>query len=461
MVLNGTTVTFKTTPVGANDIQIGANLGLTMENIATALNSSSDTNVAAATYSVAGAVLSIEVDKSGTGGNAFALDDTGTSVATASGTTLSGGVNANGNFTFDFDFANKSADGSPIQFDVTQFKINAGAFGAVTFDPYTQNAGDRLRTDKNGVSNDSITASLTGLGLQEGDTFTVTATITVTDANNVTKTEDVTFTLTVPDPDANIKNTRYAATSVGTGDGELVAGSSTVGFMTASLVDANGNAISDTTTPGFLKIASTNSVYRISLDQQNSNDGGDSNASTPSETATNRGLTHYFGLNNFFDFNKQLGNAAINIKVRDDIVSNPGLLSSGKVKQSVSLDGSSVYTYEIGSGSNEGILDIIQLQDTNLTFAGTGGLPDITTTANFYATEVYNYSATEANDAASEAEKNNLLKDSLAQKVDDISGVNLDEEIAKTIEIQNAYSAAAKILAIVRELFDKIESVLT
>ncbi len=458
LVINGITYTFKTTATLATDIQIGGTLAETIGNLSDTLNASTNGAINVATYSSTGSTLAIEYDLSGTTGNGFTLDDSGTSVATASAATLTGGANASGNFTFDFDFSNLSPVGNNITFDVTQFKINAGSFSAATFDAYTQNAGDRYRTNTVSGTNDTLTTSLTGLGLEQGDTFTITATIQVNDGAGNISTEDVTFTLTVPDPNDNIINTRYAASAVGTGDGELVAGDTINSFMTASLVDADGNEITDDTTPGYLKISTSSSSYRVSIDQLNSNETG-LVGSTTSATATNQGLSHFFGLNNFFTFNDTVSNAALNLGVRSDIIGNPSLLSTGKVKQSLATGSESVYTYELGSGSNESVQDLLRLQSTNLNFSAAGGLPELSTTMNAYASEIYSFSANLANLAKSNADKDITLKQSLDKKMDDVSGVNLDEELALTIQIQNAYSAAAKVLGVVKELFDKIQQV--
>ena len=459
ILINGVTYTFKTSPSALTDIQIGTDEEETISNLADALNASNNASISIATYTASGASLDIEYDLGGTDGNAFTLNVAGTSVASASAATLTGGVDANGNFTFDFDFSNLSPNGSNITFDVTQFKINAGSFNAATFDTYTQNAGERYRTHVSGGTNDSLTTSLTGLGLQEGDTFTVTATVVVDDGNGNTSTEDVTFTVTVPDSSDNIINTRYAATAIGTGDGELVAGTSINSYMTASLVDANGNAISDPDQKGYLKITSATGSYRISIDQLTSQESGVVGTNRAS-TATNRGLSHFFGLNNFFTYGTSQANAALNFNIRSDILTSPSLLSTGKVKQSIATGTDSVYTYELGSNSNEAVIDLLRLQNNNIRFAAAGGLPELSTTIDSYASEIYNFSASAANEAESDMTKNQTLKDALSKRVDDVSGVNIDQELASTISIQNAYSAAAKVLGVVKELFNKIEEVL-
>lgn len=456
IIINGTTVTFVSGTPAGNQVKIGGNLSATIENLSQFLNNSSDVNITQATYEVSGSSILVKNKVGGTSGNSFSLDVSGTALATRSAATLAGGADATGNFEFDFDFSNLSSEGNDITFDVTQISVNGGGASTVTFNTYTQTAGDRLRTNRDGVTGDTLSTSLSGLNLEEGDTFTISATINVVE-NGIPKTETVTFTITVPDPDDNIQNFRYPATAIGSGgDGQLLAASSTTPYAIAKYVDENGLEITDFTQKGYLKIETADSSYRLSFDQLDSKEGGVTGVN-PAATATNKGVASYFGLNNFFNFGGKQEGAAINFKVRDDIISNPSLLSSGKPKQSVSTGTGAIYTYELGSGSNESVLSLLQLQDKNLTFESAGGLPELVTTADFFASEIYSFSAAEANTAKANYEKEQLLTDSLKTRFDEISGVNLDEELANTIQIQNAYSAAAKVLSIVRELFQKIE----
>jgi flagellar hook-associated protein 1 FlgK len=460
IVINGTTITFVTGTPSGNQVKIGGNLSSTLENLNQFLNNSSDVNIIQASYEIFGSTILIENKTGGSSGNGFALDVSGTALATRSAATLTGGADATGNFEFDFDFSNLSSEGKDITFDVTQISINGAPASAATFNTYTQAAGDRLRTNRNAATGDTLTTSLNGLNLEEGDTFTITATINVVE-NGFTKTENVTFTVTVPDPDSNILNTRYPASAIGSGgDGSILTASSTSAYANAKYVDENGVEIKDFTQKGYLKIETADSSYRLSFNQLDSNEGGVSGVKAAA-TATNKGISSYFGLNNFFDFGGLQSGSAINFKVRDDIISNPSLLSSGKAKQSVSTGAGNVYTYELGSGSNESVLSILQLQDTNLTFASAGGLPELVTTADFFASEIYSFSAAEANTAKANYDKEQLLAESLKTRFDEVSGVNLDEELANTIQIQNSYSAAAKVLSIVRELFTKIEEAIS
>ncbi len=459
IVINGVTVTFVSGVPSGNQVQIGANLTSTLNNLTGFLNTSANASLNVATYSNNNTAMTVKYDAAGTTGNAFTLTaGTASAVATASGATLAGGADASGNFEFDFDFTNLSDDGGAITFDVTSISINGGASSAVTFGAFTQEAGKRSRTDMNGIINDSINVDLTGLGLEEGDTFTISAVIAVTDADGNVTNETVTFQLTVPDPETgSTLNKRYAATAVsGSGGGEIVTANSNSSFLAASLVDANGNQISSGSS-GFLKLNGANSNIRISIDQLDSKEVGTFGVADAEATATNRGFSHFFGMNNFFTFGDELKNSSVNLDIRSDILRTPTNLATGRAQQSPQTGVTAKYSYEIGAASNQAVKDLITLRDININFKAAGSLPTLSTTIGGYATELYNFAASLANSASSDFDKETLLGNSLKQKVDDVSGVNMDEEIANTIKIQNSYNASAKVLSMIREMFKTLE----
>lgn len=102
IVVNGATITFKTAATAANEVTIGATAADTAAALSAVLNASTDPLVAAATYSVAGAVVTVKygnrlvfgtAGQKGTEGNSFTLDD-GTAAldVTLSGAALTGGT---------------------------------------------------------------------------------------------------------------------------------------------------------------------------------------------------------------------------------------------------------------------------------------------------------------------------------------------------------------------------------
>lgn len=103
IIVNGSTVTFKTSATAAGEVELGATASATAANLAAALNASTDPKIAAATYSAASAVVTVTYGAEAYGaggvkgveGNSFTLA-TGTAGAkvTVSGATLSGGADA-------------------------------------------------------------------------------------------------------------------------------------------------------------------------------------------------------------------------------------------------------------------------------------------------------------------------------------------------------------------------------
>lgn len=92
ILVNGSTVTFKTAATGANEVTLGATAAATATALAAALNASTDPAIAAAQYTVAGAVVTATYNNYGVEGNSFTLASGTAGVkVTVSGATLSGG----------------------------------------------------------------------------------------------------------------------------------------------------------------------------------------------------------------------------------------------------------------------------------------------------------------------------------------------------------------------------------
>ncbi len=455
------------TPVG-NQIELGLGISGTINNTLNTLNGSTNASISLATYSVGnGSIINIKHDDSGSDGNSFTIDTSGSTAISASGATLTGGANVSGTFDIDFEFTNLNALGEQINFDVSSYTINYDTYssGAITpiFNSANVDGGARNRTDNSLSTAGGISLDLTdagAAGLREGETFTVDFVVSVTDESGNVSNETITYTFTAPDPDTNIINTKYGPSSISGTDGELVLSSSNNGFLKASLVDANGNEITNGSTEGFLKIETAGSNIRFSIDQLDSAHAGNPTASDIPASATGKGISHFFGMNNFFTYGGEEQNASVNLDIRSDIKADPSKITSGRVQLSTQTGSESVYTYEIGAGSNSIALDLITLQNDNIFFESAGGLPELSTTINAYITEIYNSASLKSNSAETEYNKQILLTESLQNRIDDISGVNIDQELALTIQVQNSYSASASVINIVRELFDKLEEAL-
>ena len=91
VTVNGVVFTARASDATGNEFNIGGDLAATMTNLATALNASVVSAVAAATYTAQAAAVSVSYDLAGAAGNEFTL---AASDATVSGAKLTGGHDA-------------------------------------------------------------------------------------------------------------------------------------------------------------------------------------------------------------------------------------------------------------------------------------------------------------------------------------------------------------------------------
>jgi hypothetical protein len=93
LTIDGTIVTFVAGTPSGNQVQIGASLAATLQNLLTFLSASTDVNLVKMTYYVVGSVLYFASVATGSAGNALTLVKSSTAI-TLSGATLSGGTGA-------------------------------------------------------------------------------------------------------------------------------------------------------------------------------------------------------------------------------------------------------------------------------------------------------------------------------------------------------------------------------
>jgi flagellar hook-associated protein 1 len=110
----------------------------------------------------------------------------------------------------------------------------------------------------------------------------------------------------------------------------------------------------------------------------------------------------------------------------------------------------------VGAGDNRGILALQNLQNSNQSFAGAGALNAQSATLNAYADSFYQDAATRGSTAQTNATtQSDRLSEAQSRKQSN-SGVNLDEELTNMMTYQQAYSAGARMLTIVGQLYDTL-----
>jgi flagellar hook-associated protein FlgK len=343
-----------------------------------------------------------------------------------------------------------------------------GAVGGGTttiFPPYdTISAGEKRRTNSAGT----ITADLSGAPASAYYDISVSVGVRPTDVNNVGGVKMSVITYRVYNNNQELQNDRYDNIQA-TIDATRTVPDSIVPQLRAIMVDEDGVELPKTSygdykdAKGYLKLVG-NSDYTVAIDELDSKQLG-LTTSSPIVKGTNRGFSHFFELNNFFESNKPTTtgdtrkNSAINLKVEDRFQDNSNLISVGKLERSnQSADPSAppTYTYERKAGNNKTAQDLAKLGINIQSFDAAGGLSSSRQTLNGYTGEVLAYFASNAATSEQKAKDDKILLEGFTERMDATTSVNVDEELANMVLFQNAYTASARIITTANEMFDSL-----
>jgi flagellar hook-associated protein 1 len=162
------------------------------------------------------------------------------------------------------------------------------------------------------------------------------------------------------------------------------------------------------------------------------------------------GLAHYLGLN---DLVVSDGPRASDFAVRADIASDASLLATAQLD----VDGGPPLAATLGgAGDNRGAQALADALSAKHSVIARGGLEAKSVTMATYAGDIIARSAVLAASAEQSAGRDRAITDELDFRAAAASGVNLDEEMARMVQLQQAYSTAARLVAVTNELFDEL-----
>lgn len=171
-----------------------------------------------------------------------------------------------------------------------------------------------------------------------------------------------------------------------------------------------------------------------------------------------RAFSHYFGLNDFF-VSENDASIAADIAVRDDIGTDPQLVSTAALDGTAFAGIVAGTTLALSTGDNTVANRLAAVFDSNVGIRAAGGIAGVTTTlANYGGTLISRNSTL----AAAASERNNYLesvRSNLETRVGQVSGVNVDEELANTLLYENAYRASAQMLATLKAILDELANI--
>lgn len=362
-------------------------------------------------------------------------------------------------------FTIKNVTSTGFDIDVTTDATSTGTFnesGITGNPPYdTIDSGEHRRTTANG----NITADLSGN--LSSEYYDITVTLASAEVGS-TIAEMGTVTYRIYNNSPYMLNKRTAAFT-STGNAELVRTSDNTPYARAYLVDDQGKEIPSTgghigTGEGYLRIESLVDGTVIAIDSSTSQQVGLlGNAGLLD--GSDRGFSHFFELNNFFESNEPtesgdtVEGSAYAMAISDRIRNNPNLVSTGTLRLSSQPTESGAaprYTMERYVGDDDIVQQMANLSTRTLQFSAAGGLPASKLSFLDYSAEILGSIAARTVAAETDLENKEALLDNFQQRSDAISGVNLDEELANTIIYQNAYTASARVVNVVDELFDSL-----
>lgn len=143
------------------------------------------------------------------------------------------------------------------------------------------------------------------------------------------------------------------------------------------------------------------------------------------------------------------------LSLRSDISASPSFISRGILQWDANLGLAGQYHASIADDTVvTAIADIIS---GNNAFDTAGGLPTASINFSEYAANILATNATKANNNDSRLQSQQQILDSLKLKSDNLRGVNLDEELTNLILFEQAFSAAARIISVIQNMFDALE----
>ncbi|MGI9414933.1 MAG: FlgK family flagellar hook-associated protein, partial [Hyphomicrobiales bacterium] len=140
-----------------------------------------------------------------------------------------------------------------------------------------------------------------------------------------------------------------------------------------------------------------------------------------------------------------------------------GLAGRLTVNAAVVADSSLLVSYSTspptGSGDPARPLELLaRFNETTFTFApssglGTSGAP-LSTNIRDFGQRIINFQGQQSQNAQSAQDAQGIVVDALNDRFKSDTAVNIDEELGRLTELQNAYAANARVMSVVQELID-------
>ena len=184
-------------------------------------------------------------------------------------------------------------------------------------------------------------------------------------------------------------------------------------------------------------------------------------------TANQSGSFSYvFGLNDFFTDTADYS-ASFSLQVNDQIADDPSRVATGLSGLDI-VNGQGVAAavnsgttlraglFAVNNGDNKGALLVANAFDTAISFGQNGNLGPSTDTLSEYGAKIVAKAAIDADLVEKDLSFRQASVDELDSRIEQVSGVNIDEEFTNLILFQNAFAASARVIQTGQEILDEI-----
>jgi flagellar hook-associated protein 1 FlgK len=194
---------------------------------------------------------------------------------------------------------------------------------------------------------------------------------------------------------------------------------------------------------GALEIATADRANGLAIAE------GDSSIRSVDSAGRDRryGFAHYFGLNDLVVGSPE------GLRLRADIAADASRISTARLDV---VTGSVPTSVLGGKGDNRGAQALAAALDSPVAVGARGGLPAGASTATRYLADLVASASHQSTMAEDDVTTAQTLVAALADRVGSISGVNVDEELARLVTYQQAYAVSARIIQVTDQLFEEL-----
>ena len=148
-------------------------------------------------------------------------------------------------------------------------------------------------------------------------------------------------------------------------------------------------------------------------------------------------------------------------KVAADIAVNASIAADSNRLALARLQGAALNDVGVTPGDARGAQALAALAVQNVSINAAGTLSARNTTLGNYAGAFVSDVAVYASTTQGQSDEFKVLRDTLTDKSQSLTGVNVDEELSKMIVLQNSYSASARMISTITRMYDDLLGIAT